>query len=118
MPNAAKAGADAVLIVSPYNKPTQNGLYCHFTAVAGAVEVPVIVYDIPGRSIVRVSDDTLARMVADYPNIAVSRMRQVMLPVHRSWSRCLAMGFRSCRVKTRQRFLTWPPVTWRDFGDI
>ena len=69
--HAAKAGADAVLIVSPYyNKPTQDGLYCHFTAVAGAVEVPVIVYDIPGRSIVRVSDDTLARMAADYPNIS------------------------------------------------
>ena len=68
--HAAAAGADGVLIVSPYyNKPTQDGLYCHFTAVARAVEVPVIVYDIPGRSIVRVSEDTLARMVADYPNI-------------------------------------------------
>jgi 4-hydroxy-tetrahydrodipicolinate synthase len=69
--HAATAGADAVLIVSPYyNKPTQDGLYCHFTAVAKAVEVPVIVYDIPGRSIVRVNDDNLARMAADYPNIS------------------------------------------------
>ena len=69
--HAATAGADAVLIVSPYyNKPTQDGLYCHFTAVATAVEVPVIVYDIPGRSIVRVNDDNLARMAADYPNIS------------------------------------------------
>ena len=69
--HAAAAGADGVLIVSPYyNKPTQEGLYRHFTAVAQAVDVAVIVYDIPGRSIVRVNDDTLARMAADYQNIA------------------------------------------------
>jgi 4-hydroxy-tetrahydrodipicolinate synthase len=59
-----------VLIVSPYyNKPTQEGLYRHFTAVAKAVDVPVIVYDIPGRSIVRVSDDNLLRMAEDHSNI-------------------------------------------------
>ena len=69
--HAAEAGADAVLIVSPYyNKPTQEGLYQHFSAVAGAVSVPVIVYDIPGRSIVHVAEETLARLAADYPNIA------------------------------------------------
>ena len=69
--HAATAGADAVLIVSPYyNKPTQAGLYAHFAAVAAAVDVPVIVYDIPGRSIVRVNDDTLARLVSDFTNIS------------------------------------------------
>ena len=69
--HAAAAGADGVLIVSPYyNKPTQEGLYRHFTAVAQAVDVAVIVYDIPGRSIVRVSDDNLARMARDFSNIA------------------------------------------------
>jgi len=69
--HAAAAGADGVLIVSPYyNKPTQEGLYRHFTAVAEAVDVAVIVYDIPGRSIVRVSDDNLARMAQDFSNIA------------------------------------------------
>ena len=68
--HAAEAGADGVLIVSPYyNKPTQEGLYRHFTAVAAAVSVPVVVYDIPGRSIVRVSDDNLARMASEYSNI-------------------------------------------------
>ncbi len=68
--HAADAGADAVLIVSPYyNKPTQQGLYQHFGAVAAAVDVPVIVYDIPGRSIVRVNDDTLARLAKDFSNI-------------------------------------------------
>ena len=69
--HAATAGADAVLIVSPYyNKPTQAGLYAHFAAVAAAVDVPVIVYDIPGRSIVRVNDDTLARLASDFSNIS------------------------------------------------
>ncbi len=69
--HAAAAGADGVLIVSPYyNKPTKDGLYRHFTAVAEAVDVAVIVYDIPGRSIVRVSDDNLARMARDFSNIA------------------------------------------------
>ena len=69
--HSAAAGADAVLIVSPYyNKPTQAGLYAHFAAVAAAVDVPVIVYDIPGRSVVRVNDDILARLASDCANIS------------------------------------------------
>ena len=68
--HGAAAGADAVLIVSPYyNKPTQEGLYQHFSAAAKAVSVPVIVYDIPGRSIVKVDDATMARLAADHVNI-------------------------------------------------
>jgi len=68
--HAAGAGADGVLIVSPYyNKPTQEGLFRHFSAVAEAVDVAVIVYDIPGRSIVRVSDDTLVRLNKANSNI-------------------------------------------------
>ena len=69
--HAEVAGASAVLIVSPYyNKPTQAGLYAHFAAVAKAVDLPVIVYDIPGRSIVRVNDNTLAKLASDYGNIS------------------------------------------------
>ena len=68
--HAAGAGADAVLIVSPYyNKPTQDGLYQHYSSVANAVPVPVIVYDIPGRSVVQVADETLARLASDHANI-------------------------------------------------
>ena len=68
--HAANAGADAVLIVSPYyNKPTQDGLYQHFSSVADAVSVPIIVYDIPGRSIVQVAEETLVRLATDYRNI-------------------------------------------------
>lgn len=67
--HAQSVGADGVLIVSPYyNKPTQAGLKAHFTAVADAVSVPVIIYDIPGRSIVRVDDDVLAEL-ATHPHI-------------------------------------------------
>jgi len=67
--HAKKSGADSVLIVAPYyNKPTQEGLYQHFKAIHDAVEIPIIVYNIPGRSVVNISDDTLARLSA-LPNI-------------------------------------------------
>ena len=61
--HAKEAGADAALLVSPYyNKPTQEGLYRHFAAVAEAVDIPIILYNIPGRSIVDISVDTMARL--------------------------------------------------------
>ena len=68
--HAEQVGADAVLIVSPYyNKPTQAGLKAHFTSVADAISVPLIIYDIPGRSIVQISDEVMAELAA-HPNIA------------------------------------------------
>ena len=68
--HAAKAGADAVLVVSPYyNKPTQSGLYYHFMKVADAAKIPLIVYDIPGRSIVKVSDETLVKLSENHEMI-------------------------------------------------
>jgi len=67
--NAEKAGADAALVVAPYyNKPTQEGLYRHYAAIADAVDIPIVVYNIPGRSIVDISPDTMAR-IAEIPNI-------------------------------------------------
>jgi len=67
---AAKAGADAALIVCPYyNKPTQEGIYLHYKAVAEDGGLPVMVYTIPGRSGVNISPETVARL-AQLPGIA------------------------------------------------
>jgi len=61
--HAQKAGADAVLIVTPYyNKPTQEGLYQHYKAINDAIGIPIIIYNIPGRSIVDMSVDTMKRL--------------------------------------------------------
>ena len=67
--HAKAAGADAALVVTPYyNKPTQEGLYRHFMAIADAVELPLIIYNIPPRSVVDMSVETMARL-AKHPNI-------------------------------------------------
>ncbi len=61
--HAEKAGAAAVLIVTPYyNKPTQEGLYQHFKAINDAIRVPIIMYNIPGRSVIDMSVATMARL--------------------------------------------------------
>ncbi|TCD14225.1 4-hydroxy-tetrahydrodipicolinate synthase [Oricola cellulosilytica] len=68
--HAEKAGADAVLVVTPYyNKPNQRGLYEHFAAVAQAIEIPLIIYNIPGRSIIDMVPSTMGRLTADFPNV-------------------------------------------------
>lgn len=66
---AKEAGADAVLSVVPYyNKPTQEGLYQHFKSVAEAVDIPVILYNVPGRTVADLSNETVLRL-AQIPNI-------------------------------------------------
>ncbi|MCM3667769.1 4-hydroxy-tetrahydrodipicolinate synthase [Mesobacillus maritimus] len=66
---AASLGVDAIMVVAPYyNKPNQEGLYQHFKAVAESTDLPVMLYNIPGRSVVNVQPETIIRL-AEVPNI-------------------------------------------------
>src|ERR1700751_3569403 len=68
--HAEKAGADAVLVVTPYyNKPTQEGMYQHFKAINDAIGIPIIIYNIPPRSVIDMSVDTMTRLF-ELKNIA------------------------------------------------
>jgi 4-hydroxy-tetrahydrodipicolinate synthase len=104
--HAEKVGADAVLIVTPYyNKPTQEGLYQHFKAINDAIGIPIIIYNIPGRSVIDMSVETMARLyelknivgVKDATaNVArVSLQRQAMGPdfIQLSGEDATALGF-------------------------
>jgi 4-hydroxy-tetrahydrodipicolinate synthase len=86
--HAKKAGAKGALVVNPYyNRPTQEGLYRHFRAVAEAVDIPILVYNIASRTAVNVETDTLVRLVKDCANIvgvkeasgSLDQMTQVIL---------------------------------------
>ncbi|MEK4028254.1 2,4-dihydroxyhept-2-ene-1,7-dioic acid aldolase [Pseudobacillus sp. FSL P4-0506] len=67
---AQEMGADAAMVIVPYyNKPSQHALYTHYKTIADAVDIPIVVYNIPGRTGVNLEVKTLARLVEDCPNI-------------------------------------------------
>jgi 4-hydroxy-tetrahydrodipicolinate synthase len=87
--NAEKAGAQAILSVAPYyNKPSQEGFYQHFKHVAEAISIPVIIYNVPGRTGCNVSAETIIRLANDFDNIlavkeASDNMDQIMELIER-----------------------------------
>jgi 4-hydroxy-tetrahydrodipicolinate synthase len=105
--HAEKAGADAVLVVTPYyNKPSQRGLYAHFRAVADAINIPLIIYNIPPRSVIDMNVETMTQLFKDCANIVgvkdatanlarVSSQREAMGPdfVQLSGEDATALGF-------------------------
>ncbi len=82
--HAKKAGADAALIVTPYyNKPTQEGLYLHFKTIADTVDLPIIIYNIPPRSVVDMSVETMARLARQKNIIGVKdATANLVRPLH------------------------------------
>ncbi len=90
--HAEKVGATGILVVTPYyNKPNQEGLYRHFRAVAEGTRLPIVIYNIPPRSVIDMAPETMARVRQDCPNVIgvkdatmkldrVSRTRQVVGP--------------------------------------
>ena len=94
--DAKEAGADAALVVTPYyNKPTQEGLYRHYKAVHDAVELPIFIYNIPARSVVDMSVDTMARL-AKLPNIA--GVKDATADLTRPLKERLAIGSAFCQL--------------------
>jgi len=74
--HAERAGADAVLVVTPYyNKPNQDGMYRHFKAVHDAIGIPVVIYNIPGRSVIDMTTDTMG---SDRAMVPIGTYEEVM----------------------------------------
>ena len=94
--HAKEAGADAALIVTPYyNKPTQEGMYRHFEALNDAVDLPILIYNIPGRSVVDMTVETMARL-ARLPNVV--GVKDATADVSRATRQRLAAGRDFCQL--------------------
>jgi 4-hydroxy-tetrahydrodipicolinate synthase len=94
--HAKEAGADAALVVTPYyNKPTQEGLYQHYKAINDAVDLPIVIYNIPARCVIDMSVETMARL-AKLPNII--GVKDATADVARATRQKLACGDAFCQL--------------------
>ena len=117
--HAEKAGADAVLVVTPYyNKPTQEGMYQHFKAINDAIGIPIIIYNIPPRSVIDMSVDTMTRLF-ELKNIAgVKDATASMVRVSQQRA-AMGDGFQPAVRRGRDRARlhgAWRP--WLHLGDV
>ena len=95
--HAAQVGADAALVVTPYyNKPSQEGLYQHYKAIAGATDIPIVIYNIPGRSVIDMSVATMARLAKDFSNIV--GVKDATADLSRPLATRLAIGEDFCQL--------------------
>jgi len=91
--HARQAGADAVLVVAPYyNKPTQEGLFLHFSAIADQADIPVMLYNVPSRTVVDISTETMARLAKNKNIVGVKdATANLTRPLHAT--RAIGEGF-------------------------
>jgi len=114
--HAKRVGADGVLLISPYyNKPTQTGLYLHFKAVAEAVNIPMILYNIASRTAVNIEPETIARLAKDFPSIVAVKEASGNLE---QMSRILQLTNRRIRLLSGDDALTLPVLSIGGTGVI
>ncbi len=103
--HAKRVGADGALMISPYyNKPTQEGLYQHFKKVAASVDIPIVLYNIPGRTSVNIEVDTIARLAQISNIVGVKEASGSMKQITDTIARC----GRDFDVVSGEDFLTYP----------
>lgn len=111
---AAAMGADALLVVVPYyNRPTQEGMFRHFAAVAEAVDLPVVLYNVPARTGATLSNDTIARLRSGFANItAIKDATGSVEGMSELLSRC------DIKVLSGDDTLTWPMMALGAVGAV
>ena len=114
--HAKQSGADGALLISPYyNKPTQQGLYLHFKAIAEAVAIPIIPYNIASRTAVNIEPETIAKLVSELPNIVAIKESSGNLE---QMSRILQMTNRKIALISGDDGLTLPVLSIGGVGVI